>query len=54
MTDRPQSGPAPHEARITRTATEARQGEIVLGRWGRWIWLGAFAAILALGLYAWT
>ena len=41
--------------RIVRTATEARQGEIILGRWGRWIWIGSFALlvilILALGLW---
>ena len=38
-----------------RTATEARQGEIIPGRWGRWIWIGSFALlvilILALGLW---
>jgi hypothetical protein len=55
MTDDPKSAPPqPHEARITRTATEARQGEIILGKWGRAIWIAAFAAILLLGLYAWT
>jgi hypothetical protein len=40
--DRPGEGP------IVRTATEARQGEIILGRYGRWIWIGAFAALLIL------
>jgi hypothetical protein len=41
--------------RIVRTATEARQGEIILGKRGRWIWLGAFAllAILLLVLGFW-
>jgi hypothetical protein len=34
--------------RIVRTATEARQGEIILGRYGRWIWIGSFAALLIL------
>jgi hypothetical protein len=45
----------PSPGRIVRSATEARQGEIVLGRWGRWIWLGAFAllAILLLVLGFW-
>jgi hypothetical protein len=38
----------PDEGRIVRTATEARQGEIVLGRYGRWIWIGSFAALLIL------
>jgi hypothetical protein len=40
---------------IVRTATEARQGEIILGKWGRIIWIGSFALmavlILALGLW---
>lgn len=34
--------------RIERTATEARQGEIILGKRGRWIWIGAFAVIALL------
>jgi hypothetical protein len=55
MADYPKAGPPPpHEARITRTATEARQGEIVLGRFGRWLWLGVFALIVVIGLYAWS
>lgn len=41
--------PGPREARpVSRTANEARQGEIILGRYGRWIWIGAFAALLGL------
>jgi hypothetical protein len=40
---------------IVRSATEARQGEIILGRWGRIIWIGSFALmavlILVLGLW---
>ena len=41
--------PGPREARpVSRSATEARQGEIILGRYGRWIWIGAFVAILVL------
>jgi hypothetical protein len=41
--------------RIVRTATEARQGEIILGKWGRWIWIGSFAllALLILVLGVW-
>jgi hypothetical protein len=55
MTDYPKAAPPPpHEARITRSATEARQGEIILGKWGGVIWMAAFAAILLLGLYAWA
>ena len=54
MTDYPKSGPPPpHEARITRTATEARGGEIILGKWGRVIWIAAFALMLLIGIYAW-
>ena len=54
MTDYPKSGPPPpHEARITRTATEARQGEIILGKWGRLIWIGAFALIVLIAIFAW-
>lgn len=36
------------DGRIVRTATEARQGEIVLGRGGRWVWIAAFLGALAL------
>jgi hypothetical protein len=36
------------ERRIERTATEARQGEIILGRYGHWIWIGSFVALLLL------
>jgi hypothetical protein len=39
--------------RIVRTATEARQGEIILGRYGRWIWIGSFAALVILLLMSW-
>ena len=54
MTDYPKSGPPPpHEARITRTATEARQGEIILGKWGRWIWIADFAVIILFLIFAW-
>ena len=40
---------------IVRTATEARQGEIILGKWGRIIWTGSFVLIalliIVLGLW---
>jgi hypothetical protein len=36
-----------------RTATEARQGEIILGKYGRWIWIGSFAALVILLLLSW-
>ena len=36
---------------ITRTATEARQGEIILGRWGRWLWIAAFVVMALFAIY---
>jgi hypothetical protein len=36
--------------RIVLTATEARQGEIILGRVGRWIWIGSFVFLMILAL----
>jgi len=41
--------------RIVLTATEARQGEIILGKRGRWIWGGSIAlmALLILALAFW-
>lgn len=40
---------------IVRSATEARQGEIILGKRGRIIWIGSFVLmallILVLGLW---
>jgi hypothetical protein len=41
-------GPPPE--RTVLSATEARQGEIILGRYGIWVWIGSFAAILLLVL----
>lgn len=50
MTDRdPDAGGRP-TGRITRTGTEARQGRIVLGRFGRWIWGASFALLIVLFL----
>ena len=44
--------PGPREARpVSRSAEEARQGQIILGRYGRWIWIGAFAALVLLLLF---
>ena len=58
MTWRPPRGQAaarqaesePAHRRILRTATEARQGEIILGRRGRWVWIAAFALMLVIVL----
>jgi hypothetical protein len=36
--------------RTVLSATEARQGEVILGKYGIWIWIGCFAAILLLVL----
>jgi hypothetical protein len=47
---RPQ-GPPPE--RTVLSATEARQGEIILGKYGRWIWIGSFALLLVLVLSFW-
>jgi hypothetical protein len=56
---RDQEGSSPHARgappeRTVLTATEARQGEIILGKHGRWIWIGSFAVIvlfLVLGFW---
>lgn len=43
--------PGPREARpVTRSAEQARQGRIILGRYGRWIWIGAFVVLIVLVL----
>jgi hypothetical protein len=42
------SGDDRTDGRIVRSATEARQGEIVLGRRGRGVWSAAFVAALSL------
>lgn len=55
MTEQENSGQTDdqrHDGRTVRTATEARQGEIILGRRGLWIWIASFAAILLLVLAA--
>ena len=37
--------------RIMVSATEARQGEIILGKRGRWIWIASFAVLAILLLF---
>ena len=44
------SGDHRTDGRIVRTATAARQGEIVLGRRGRWVWITALVGALALAV----
>jgi hypothetical protein len=53
--ERGQKPPGDQPEQIVRTATEARQGEIILGKWGRRIWIGSFAlmALLILVLGFW-
>jgi hypothetical protein len=52
----PEPPPGPLPERTVLSAEEARQGEIILGRYGRWIWIGSFALIallvLVLGFWA--
>jgi hypothetical protein len=33
---------------VVKSGQDARQGEIILGRRGRWIWIGTFVLILIL------
>ena len=42
------------EERIVRSATEARQGKIVLGRYGQVIWIASFVVIVILALVFWS
>jgi hypothetical protein len=46
----PQPPPGPLPERTVLSAEEARQGEIILGRYGRGIWIGSFALIALLVL----
>lgn len=41
--------PAP-SGRIERTAEEARQGRIILGPRGRWIWAAGMVLVILFGL----
>jgi hypothetical protein len=33
---------------VVKSGQDARQGEIILGRRGRWIWIGTFVLIVIL------
>jgi len=46
----PPTPPGPLPERTVLSAEEARQGEIILGRYGRWIWIGSFVLIALLVL----
>lgn len=40
--------------RTVKSATEARQGDIVLGRYSHLIWIGSIAVIVILALVFWA
>jgi hypothetical protein len=44
----PKAEPAEDHAPILRTATEARQGEVILGRKARWIWVGTCIVLVLM------
>ena len=44
----------PPEDRIVRSPTEARQGQIVLGKYAHLIWILAVAVIVILALVFWA
>jgi hypothetical protein len=46
------SEPRPEE-RVVKNPTEARQGQIVLGKYAHLIWIGAVAVIVILALVFW-
>jgi hypothetical protein len=48
MTNQPIRHDERSSGRIVRTATQARGGEIVLGKYGRWIWVGTFVLMMIL------
>jgi hypothetical protein len=39
---------------IVKSPTEARQGQIVLGKYAHLIWIGAVAVIVVLALVFWS
>ena len=39
---------------VVKSATEARQGAIVLGKWGHLIWIGSVVVIVLLALVFWS
>lgn len=52
MREESRNGDDRRDGRIVKSATEARQGEIILGKRGIWIWIAAFLAIVALAILA--
>jgi hypothetical protein len=47
----PERAPEDH---IVKSATEARQGQIVLGKYSHLIWIGSVAVIVILALVFWS
>ena len=52
MPEASRSGDSRRKPRIVKSATEARGGEIILGRRGIWVWIAAFVVIVALAIWA--
>ena len=50
MREETRNGDHRRGGRIVKSATEARQGEIILGKRGIWIWIGVFVVIVALAI----
>ena len=44
----------PAEEPIVKSATEARQGQIVLGKYSHLIWIASIAVIVILALVFWS
>jgi hypothetical protein len=52
MREQTRNGEHRPRRRIVKSATEARQGEIILDKRGIWIWIAAFVVIAALAILA--
>jgi hypothetical protein len=50
MREKTRNGDDRRDGRIVKSAAEARQGEIILGKRGIWIWIAAFVVIVALAI----
>jgi hypothetical protein len=44
----------PPDDRVVKSATEARQGQIVLGKYAHLIWISSVAVIVILALVFWS
>ena len=50
MREKARNGDDRREERIVKSATEARQGEIILGKRGIWIWIAVFVVLVVLAI----